>query len=436
MASFSDAPTEVIDQVMKYLPRSDLPSVCLASKSLRCSAEPFLYSTVSLEWDLGEFPPIAPLLATLIRRPELFKHIDVVSLEGIMRQGVPLRPMDTSNISFDKFEAAIKKTKLSFSDISARTCIYALAALLIASLSRTTHLTITTPWINGQLLVGQVLQAKILGQLPTFERLRELRYLKRRDITYPENNMIFGETIRLFYLPTVTHLDVIMTNPETFQWPAGLGEPNLDHLTSLKIGWLCEPFLAKIFALTRNLESLEWSWEHHGPPHPWETTIMDFDKITETLQPLKDTLRSFEFTMHLGKDDELGDMLDMTYQGNFRHLRNFTRLTHLQVLLTSCSEADSAPLALADFVPDSAEVITLPGLALNTDWLPCGWDEDFFDIKDLVPIIEAVADARPSRLPRLQSIVILDGTNYIVRRRIGHDIIEFDLGFEVRFYGD
>ncbi|CAG9952691.1 unnamed protein product [Clonostachys rosea f. rosea IK726] len=450
MVSFSDAPREVIDQILNHLPRSSLPIVCLVSKSLRHCAEPFLYSTVSLEWgewDFETFPPIAPLLATLVRRPELFKHLDVVILGGMMQQRARVPPMDTSNVPVDEFEAAIRKAKTSFSDMwveklrSAHTCIYALAALLIAHLSRTTHLTITTPWINGQPLVGKVIQAKIFsGQLPQFERLKQLKYLKRRDLTH-KNNRVFGETISLFYLPTVTHLEVIMTNPKTFQWPVAAGEPNFSHLTSLKIGWLCEPFLAKILAVARNLESLEWSWEHHGPPHSSDPNIMDFDKITETLQPLKDTLKSFAYTMNLGEEGELMDSLAMPVQGNFRHLRNFTRLTHLEVPLTPRSETDSTPLALADFAPDSVEVLTLSSAALNIEWFPGGWaDDDDFKLDDFLPLIQAVADDRPARLTRLRSVVILDDESGFVRRgigdvrrQIGDRIKKLDLGFEVRF---
>ncbi|CAI6101074.1 unnamed protein product [Clonostachys chloroleuca] len=196
-----------------------LPIVCLVSKSLRRCAEPFLYSTVSLEWgewDYETFPPIAPLLATVVRRPELFKHLDVVIFGGMMYQKARVPPMDTSNVPVDEVEAAMRKAKTSFSDMwveklrSVHTCIYALAALLIAHLSRTTHLTITTPWINEQPLVGKCL-----------------------------------EKISLFYLPTVTHLEVIIINLQTFQWPVAAGEPNFSHLTSLKIGWLCEPFLER-----------------------------------------------------------------------------------------------------------------------------------------------------------------------------------------------
>ncbi|CAG9981815.1 unnamed protein product [Clonostachys byssicola] len=448
MASFSDIPREVIDQILKHLPRSSLAIVCLASKSLRRCAEPFLYSTVTFAWNFQDSLLIAPLLATLVRRPELFKHLDVVILEGMLEVMDDVLPMVTYNVPFDEFEAAIRKTKTSFSDMwveklrSADTCIYALAALLIAHLSRTTHLTITTPWINGQPLVGKVIQAKILsGQLPQFERLKQLKYLKVRG-RMGKYNRIFGETISLFYLPTVTHLEVIMTNPKIFQWPVPTGEPNLSHLKSLKIGWLCEPFLAKILAAARNLEYLEWSWEHHSPPNSSDPNIMDFDKITETLQPLKDTLKSFAYTMNLGVEGDLLDHLPMPVQGNFRHLRNFTRLTHLEVPLTPRSETDSTLLALADFVPDSVEVLTLSSAALNEEWGgPGAWaDDDDFKLDDVLPLLEAAADGRPARLTRLRSVVLLDDETGVgrhgigdLRRQIGDRIKKLDLGFEVRF---
>ncbi|VUC22231.1 unnamed protein product [Clonostachys rosea] len=438
MAPFSDAPTEVIDQILGYVPRSDLPNVCLVNKSLQSSAESFLYSTVSFEWTSSEMPPIASFVASLVRRPELADQIDVVALKGHLLPRTAVPAMDTSTIPLDQLAAAIEKTKVPFTSMwieklrSADTCIYALAALLIANLSKTTHLTIQTPYINGQPLIAKVLQAKNSksGQLPAFERLKQLRYVKHRDISNPDNNMIFDDTINLFYLPTVTDLEITMTNPETFRWPAG--EPNLDHLTSLRIGWLQEDFLAKIFPLTRNLKSLSWRWEHHGPPHPWETTTLDFDKISDVLELLKGTLESLEFELWLGEDDELADSLEMDVQGNLRRLRDFPHLTHLNVPLTS-REDDNQPLDLADYAPDSVEVLTLPGTALTSDWRPSGWDVDGLPYEEIIPLIQSLADARPVKLPRLKRVIIIDDYGKNIRRKISERVSKLDLGFEVIF---
>lgn len=89
-----------------------------------------------------------------------------------------------------------------------------------------------------------------------------MRYIKVFDYYLPENNSTFADALSLFYLPTVTHISTWISNPTTFSWPAG--EPNLDHLTSLDIDWLCESFMAKILTLTRNLKSLSWTWEYNS----------------------------------------------------------------------------------------------------------------------------------------------------------------------------
>ncbi|CAH0047594.1 unnamed protein product [Clonostachys solani] len=431
-----DAPNEIIDQILSSIPRSDLPNICLLNRSLKHSAEPFLYSTVTLKYKYPKFPPIVALLRTLLRRPALFDHLDIVSLKGSIAQRTPTPSMNTSTILFDEFITAIKKTKVPFSDIwieklkAANTCFYALAALLITHLSKTTHLTIEDAYINGQPLIGKVLQAKISGQLPKFERLTELRHVKRRDVSSIKNNHIFEETIGLFYLPTVVDLEVSVTNPEVFRWPAG--EPDLEHLTSLKIGWLCEPFLAKIFALTRNLKSLEWSWEHHGAGNFWETTVIDFHKISDTLQPLRNTLEKLRLFFWLGCDDELADNLEMTVQGNLR-LRDFTRLIDLDIPLTSRSSKDWRPLALEDYAPDSVEVLTLPGTALNNDSYPGDWDIDQFEYEEIIPLLQSLANARPAKLPRLRLVEILDGGWQHARRAISGMVAELDLGFDVQF---
>jgi hypothetical protein len=440
MASFSDAPNEVIDQILSDVPTSDLPSVCLVNKALRRSAEPFLYSAVSFQWDFQSVPRVAPLLLTLLRRPELLDYLDTVTLQGrLFNERSPPPPINTANIPFDEFIAAIEKTGVAFASMwvdklrSPSTCTYAMVALLITQLSNTTHLTIGHPYINGQSLVPKVLKAKIFGQLPAFEQLRELRYLKRCDISSFENNQIFSDTINLFYLPTVTHIEVSMTNPQDFKWPAG--EPNLDHLTSLKIGWLAEPFLAKIFSRTRNLRSLHWTWEHHGDwVGPWETTILDFENIMDALRPLKASLEKLTLEMYLGLDDELADNLKMTVEGNLRGLRGFPRITHLDVPLTSRRADNSDPLPLADYAPDSVEVLTLSGSALVDDECPHEWDGwvERAEFEDLVPLIEDLADDRPSKLPRLQRVEIIDDHGGNIRRQIGGQIEALDLGFKVQ----
>ncbi|CAH0002497.1 unnamed protein product [Clonostachys byssicola] len=437
MASFSDAPTEVTDQILSYVPASDLYNVCLVNKALKRSAEPFLYSAVSFQWDHHSVPRVAPLLRTLLRRPELLDYLDTVTLQGhLFTQRNPPPPINISNNFVDEFIAAIEKTGVAFASMwvdrlrSPNTCMYAMVALLIAKLPNTTHLTVGHPYINGQSLVPKVLGAKIFGQLPAFERLEELRYLKRCDISSFDNNHIFSDTINLFYLPTVTHIEVSMTNPQVFQWPAG--EPNLDHLTSLKIGWLTEDFLAKIFARTRNLRSLHWTWEHHGDRFgPWETTVLDFQKIMGVLESLKASLEKLTLELYLGLDDELADNLRMTVEGNLRHLRYFPRITHLDVPLTSRSAANSDPLPLADYAPANIEVLTLSGSALVDDECPHGWDGwvERAEFKDLVPLIKDLAN--PYRPRGLQRVEIIDDHGGNIRRAIGGQIEGLDLGFRV-----
>ncbi|VUC30456.1 unnamed protein product [Clonostachys rosea] len=441
MASFLDLPNEIIDQVLSHIPRCDLLSICLVNKALKHSAEPFLYSTITLKYDYPEFPPIAPLLCTLLRRPALFDHINIVLLKGSGARTRTVPSMNTSTIPFDEFIAAVKKTKVQFTDIwidklqAADTCFHALAALLIAHLSKTTHLRIEDAYINGQPLISKIFQAKAFGQLPIFERLRELRHDKRRDVSYPDsiNNHIFEETTSLFYVPTVVDLEVSVTNPETFRWPAG--EPNLDRLTSLKIGWLCEPFLAKIFALTRNLRSLEWRWDDDGPENLGETAVIDFGKVSDAIQPLKNTLEKLNFWFWLGLDDERGNIVETNVRGNFR-LRDFTRLADLNIPLTSRSATDWRPLALEDYAPDSVEVLTLPGTALSNDFqpgLPGYWDNDEFESHEIVPLLQSLADARPEKLPRLRVVKILDNCARVVHRSISRSVAELDLGFDVQF---
>jgi hypothetical protein len=88
MAQLSNVPTEVIDNILRFVPRADLPSLCLINKSLHQTAQLFLYSTIKIEWtdhpNIPKLknPPIISLLRTLLQRTELFAYIDEVHLGG------------------------------------------------------------------------------------------------------------------------------------------------------------------------------------------------------------------------------------------------------------------------------------------------------------------------------------------------------------------
>lgn len=174
MALLDDIPTEIIQQIFKLLPKADLASLCLTNHSNRHHAEPCLYSTINFRGSASEKPPIILLLRTLLSRPELFALIDTFSLVGyapLYRMfSDELRLPIPSNVSLSQFISAIEKTKAPYIDIwvmKLENCeMDAFAGLLIAYLSNTTSLTITTNFIVSLYVVGKVLRSKVLQFRP------------------------------------------------------------------------------------------------------------------------------------------------------------------------------------------------------------------------------------------------------------------------------
>ncbi|CAH0053635.1 unnamed protein product [Clonostachys solani] len=116
-ANFSNAPAEVIDQIMSFIPRPGLVNLYLVNKSLRSYAEPFLYSTVVLEWTRYQPPPIINLLQTLLRRPELLAFIRTLVLQGNEPLDVELPSLKPTGYRVQSYMPIIQKLKLPFTDI-------------------------------------------------------------------------------------------------------------------------------------------------------------------------------------------------------------------------------------------------------------------------------------------------------------------------------
>ncbi|CAG9971957.1 unnamed protein product [Clonostachys byssicola] len=364
-------PNEIIDHILGFVPQSDLAKLCQVNKSLRHSAEPFLYSTIFLYWYHHEIPPIIPLLRTLLERPELFVYIDSVTLCGTdFGAGVTRPLLDTTTMPLDQFQAAIKQTQVPYTslwiDQLRSGSMDALAGLLIANLSKTVFLAITHNFIDECEIVPRVLQSKILGQLPEFthfgrlpkfEQLSHLVYCKQKDDPFEEYNDdgYFIEAISLLCLPTVTDLVIRLPNTEVFYWP--FGEPNLDHLTSLEVDWVYPRCLAKILTCTRNLRTLTWIWQYQEDATIGSDSILDYDRIVTALSPLKGTLETLCFRL----DEEVLQAAGpgIATVGSWNGLRDFQRLTHLDVPLMSLTGVGPDPQPMERYIPDRLETLCL-----------------------------------------------------------------------------
>ncbi|CAH0047558.1 unnamed protein product [Clonostachys solani] len=395
----SKVPNEILDLVVSHVPTLDLPKLCLVSKSLRRAAEPFLYSVIAFRWLDDSTPPIVPLLRTLFKRPELFEFIDTVSLKSDIR----LPRLNTPQSPVHQFFEVIKQSRVPYRNdwiLDLHTGqMGAIAALLVANLTRTTRLAVDHDFISGHDFVGQVLQSKIFDQLPRFKRLKEIRYVKNLDYPVSERNEMFENALSLFYVPTVTHIVATISNPKTFRWPRG--EPDLDHLVSLDIRWLIEPCLGKILALTRNLKSLSWTWIYCDNRYEgWETAFLNFDKIIETVSQVKDTLETLKFRTVFASDQAMASSdLQMTVLGSFNGLSDFDQLTHLEVPLICLTGIETNLMPLEYHLPDGLEALILFSDLVNDgrfnpDWIM--WDHKERNSNHaIVEMVQSLADARP-----------------------------------------
>uniref|UniRef100_A0A8H7NP76 F-box domain-containing protein n=1 Tax=Bionectria ochroleuca TaxID=29856 RepID=A0A8H7NP76_BIOOC len=413
----SNAPPEITSHIWSLLQTSDLRNVCLASKSLRRSAESTLYSAITLKWNHELEPRIITLLETLLRKPQLFDCIHAHSLDGdeFVGDEDPPRALTPSRSAVASFTQAIRKLKTPITGLWVRMLkagsMDAFAALLIARLSRIRRLTITGDYIRRLDLVGKVLLLKVGGQLPKFEQLRRLVYYHGLDYYAPAPPDRFNEVMGLFHLPTVTHLAAWMGNAQggAFSWPSG--KPDLGHLTSLDIEGSRAATMAEILPLARNLKSLSWRWEYA----PWTddhlmTRNLDLDEVMVALSHIRDSLERLQFritihtTMHDGEDR-------MKVSGSFRGLADFDRISHLDVPLVCLAEFGPEPRPLSRHIPRSVETLSLStGMFFNdaVEWIS---GNDGPATRDFLQLLRGLADSRSTSLPRLRSVEIIDEDN-------------------------
>ncbi|VUC22218.1 unnamed protein product [Clonostachys rosea] len=459
MAPFLGIPTELIQQILGLLLVPDLARLCRTNHFLRYHAEPCLYSTIDLNWSNCTKPPIIPLLWTLLSRPELFALVDTFSLRGyayrnrnINGEDIPvpqdeLRLTIPRKITLSPFISAIKKTKVSYTDVWVDRLkaghMEAFAGLLIAYLSNTTSLMVTTNFVEDFALVGKILQSKALqlqpfhshsqalqqgafpSQMPNFTQLQRLAYVRRMDQDQQDHNEPFRESMSTLYLPNLVDVKLWIPNPSMFQWPEG--EPNLDHLTSLDIEWLDPRLLVEILSLTRNLRSFTYSWDYIDAilNDDWKVPYLDLDEIVTAISPVKDTLEKLHIHFRVGFG--LRDTWpQMSISGSFNKLVEFDRIRELNVPFAALSGFGPDFTPLDRGLPPSVEALSLTVDMMEDEafiWnrarpdMTC-WGKDMnawagrirpwepeYTFQSLVLLL---AHACPAKFPRLRQILWLN----------------------------
>ncbi|CAG9987840.1 unnamed protein product [Clonostachys byssicola] len=433
MAQLYSLPSEIANNLLDFVSRSDLVALSYVSQALRRSAEPFLYANIAFDWDYRQVPPVVPLLRTLLQRPELFAYIDSVTMVGNQFAiNTRPKPLDPSKMPLDLFLTAIEKTKVPYTSLwvdqlkSASGSMDALIGLFIANLCKIRFLAITHNFIHRSEIASRVLQSKILGQipdysavfgqLPRFEQLNRLIYYKERSASDLD---VFPDVMSLFYLPTASDLVVNIPNPKLpFEWPAG--EPDLSHLTSLEVDWVYPDCLAQILEHTSNLKTLYWNWQYDEYGTERSGSRLDYDHITTALLPLRRTLEKFHFRLEETSLEYIDE--GIVTAGSWDGLRDFERLVYLDVPLISLTGVDMIPEPMERHVPPSVEALCLtPAMLVHEEavlWVLYPADAsseeleqliiaDWHPEKDVIKPIKALAERCPQQLPRLRRIEFL-----------------------------
>ncbi|CAG9997025.1 unnamed protein product [Clonostachys byssicola] len=425
----SNTPPEIVTQIFSCLETPDLANLCLVNKNFHPIAEYALYSDITFKWDHNQRPRIIALLDTLFRRPERFDWIKALTIDGSNRAGekylVPLlgaprviyvNVVQTLNTPLTEcWTRELKKGRMD-----------AFAAILIAHTTKIRRLTVTGRYIRFPDLIGPVLDLKLSGQLPKFERLNLVTYLRGYDSwSYPLLTR-FEEGMCLFHMPTVTHLACHMGSLDRETCKQVLGKPDLRNLTVLVIEGSNAATMCEILALTKNLKSLAWAWEYAARTTDPVTKSLDLDEIITALSHVKDTLESLQLRITIRTNKEYGGKVKMKVMGSFSGLREFNRITELEVPLICLTGSGHQPQPLDHCIPSGIKTISLSCVMLLNDalaWNPSYWWSD----QGILGLVQDMSFS--ASLPQLRRINIFDVDNWFedgqffeVLERISRDV--------------
>ncbi|KAK5660617.1 hypothetical protein OQA88_13181 [Cercophora sp. LCS_1] len=425
MAALDLCPVEMLQQIFSSLSCSDLRAVCQTSSSLCSVAQPLLYSSIELTWKESQTPPIAPLLSTLLRKPDLAAHVKTLKMDGDAFLGPDIwysRQPPKISIAREhlaEFTACIDAMQLPNGHEWVQTLkqgtVDALNALLVSRLPNLSSLHLESGIVKeshflGEMLTFALCEPEQKGRLPTFQQLRRVHFfpaLSGYSWLMPGNTK---DVLALLYLPSLEHLHARLDSPLYFSWPSASGTPPAcNSLTSMKLTGVREGPLGHLLRATKRLDVLEWEWWYDPHAHDLRpkhlihrnsTDLIDLDQITADLSHVKSTLRSLSISVACGEDDN-GALPDLTIQGSLDALRDFGRLTHLEVpliLLVGFTRHGRDRL-------DICFPVGLESLTINDDGYPCpGYDWPDFIV---LPLIEAWLAHWRKWTPRLRKLTWL-----------------------------
>jgi len=327
-------------------------------------ADSALYSSIDLTWDEEDTPdgnttwvhPLVPLLRTLLRRPELTKHIRAITY-GHRNRFQPWKPSGTFLIlpdhPLEEAIALVERTGLPYRHTwnqgLRKGSIDAYLAVLLTQLPHLEHLYLGPDvFIEGDIL-GPVLRSILCdtqnssesafpgaqpGSLHLLQNVRLDRELNRYCALPHMKINNTADVLPFFYVPSITHLRLSIDPPDTPSlWPTALPPPPCNQLVSLTIEELREPHLGPLLSVTPHLRSLNWLW-HWFDDHT-TNPIINMGLIMSAIEHVKPTLA--ELNIHAYADNESGLVRDAPLSienlAQANTLSTFPQLTKLTIPL-------------------------------------------------------------------------------------------------------
>ncbi|KAK1994044.1 hypothetical protein LX36DRAFT_660930 [Colletotrichum falcatum] len=418
MASLADFPAEILGQIFRGLPQTDLASLCKANSTLRQAAVPLLYESIRFVWTEKNVPPIIRFLRTILTYPDLALHVRHLELLGSTfhqkhepRISTPKIPVDSDSIG--PLIGAIESLRLPYEsswvdELRAGT-MDAFTALLVARVPKLRRLRVEGNFSQDARFSGNLLRSALCDHdgtgLPGFKHLHTVvskgSLSRERTFDFPNTENV----LPLFYLAGLRHLEVVIDTPRSggpIQWPAG--PPILSNLTSLELWMLRETSLEQVLRATPCLKSLTWHWLYSAVhwERPWAQTI-NLEMVASALGCVRDTLETLKIfgKLYMGYNSIEYDPMEM--RGNLLSLSTFQLKTLQMPWPFFVGFSIDYGLQFRHVVPTSVEHLILSESFEEID--ESEWEEE--EMHDR--LLEYLGDLQPSEA-HLRSLHILTGS--------------------------
>jgi hypothetical protein len=420
---FTDFPEELRAPVLRLLSFRDLVSLSFVNKDAQALAEPLLYADISLTWAWDHLPALAPLLRTLLERPDLAQHVHRLHLDGteytekFSKKDIEPPALPVSCLPMTKAYAKIQSTGVPLSgrwaDELKAGAADALVALLVSMLPNLKCLHLGPNFTVENHCLGHMLRCALKQDsdrnginLPGFTSLSHVTLSRRTNEWRHKKVNNATDVLPFLLLPNIKSLSISIDNPKDSSW--SVPQAN-NSITSLELFRLRESRLELLLSPLRSLKTLHWHWYYQesidshasGPVIELTTMVTALSNVAETLTNL--TIEAETNPDVLGGDYEPPAVEP---RGSLRGLSKLQKLEtlHLPWLFLmgpSPQSTTETAGALGELLPPNIEVLTITSELL--DYEQFEWEDEVFmrGIRAALQNQKAMAS-----LPKLKRIIL------------------------------